>query len=231
MKHVLGRILDERGAPEARQIDSPRREPWESDRQPSSPRGATQSGKTTSGSGVAPTGLRLPGIATHGFRHGLAICRSSGAAFRELLRLAARMAVVFIVLSGFAATLHGQAPPATGDQRMVMVNYYKLAPGKTEEWLQLYKTQHLPILKQRQKDGDLLNIEMYRPIVHQGQPDWDFKVVLTFRDPPAFGNRTRSDAIERKLYTDFAAHQRAEQRRWEITQKHWDDLVAPVPLD
>lgn len=123
----------------------------------------------------------------------------------------------------------GQAPPATGDPRVVVESYYKTLPGKTEEWLQLYRTQHLVVLKQRERDKHIQQILIYRPLLHQGDPEWDLKVILVYRDAAAFGDRSSFEAAERKLFPDWSAHQDAERRRWEITERHWDDLMVSVP--
>jgi len=122
-----------------------------------------------------------------------------------------------------------QAPPASSDPRVMVESYYKIAPGKGEEWLKLYRTQHLPVLKERQREGHILDIVIYRPFLHQGAPAWDFKVLLVYRDFRAFGDRAGFEAVERRLYRYWDAHQKAERRRWEITEKHWDDLMVAVP--
>ncbi len=139
--------------------------------------------------------------------------------------------VVFALAATLALTwsLMAQAPPASADSHPVVESYYKIAAGKSEEWFQLYRTQHLPVLKQRQREGQILKIEIFRPFLHQGAPPWDFKVILTYRDFSTLGDRAGFEAIERRLHSDWNAHQRAETRRWEITEKHWDDLMVAVP--
>jgi len=127
--------------------------------------------------------------------------------------------------------LEAQAPSASADSHPVVESYYKIFPGKTEEWLELYRTQHLPILRQRQRDGVITGIVIYRPFLHQGAPAWDFKVLLTYRDFTAMGDRTGFDATERRLYPDWEAHQRAERHRWEVTEKHWDDIMVAQPVE
>jgi len=137
---------------------------------------------------------------------------------------------VFLILALAAVVLlsgrtRAQAPAAAGP---VVDSYYKLAPGKTNEWLELYRTQHLPILKERQKQGEIVDIVIYRPALHQGAPPWDYKVTLVWRDFAAFGDSAGQEAIERRLFPDWEAHQKAERRRWEITAHHWDDLMVEV---
>ncbi len=144
-----------------------------------------------------------------------------------------RLAGVFLLAAVLALGwgLEAQVPPASADSRPVVESYYRIAPGKADEWLELYRTQHLPVLKQRQREGHILQIVLYRPFLHQGEPAWDFKVILTYRDFAALGDRAGFEAIERRLYPDWDAHQRAERRRWEITVKHWDDIMVAVPAD
>lgn len=122
-----------------------------------------------------------------------------------------------------------QAPPADQKLQPVVESYYKIAPGKTDEWLELYRAQHLPVLQERQRQEEILDIVIYRPFLHQGGPPWDFKVILRYRDFTALGDRASFDAIERRLYADWNAHRQAERRRWEITDKHWDDIMVAVP--
>ncbi len=119
---------------------------------------------------------------------------------------------------------------AAGNEKLqpVVESHYKIAPGKTDEWLELYRTQHLPILEERKREGHILEIRILRPFLHQGGPPWHFKVILTYRDFTALGDRTHFDAIERRLYPKWEAHREAERQRWEVTQKHWDDIMVEV---
>lgn len=124
-----------------------------------------------------------------------------------------------------------QAPPGNVDPRPVVESYYKIAAGKTEEWLELYRTHHLPVLQELRREGRLLDITLYRPVLHQGGPPWDFKVILRYRDYATFGDRAHDEEVERRLFTAWHPHREAEQRRWEITEKHWDDLMAVLPSE
>lgn len=127
--------------------------------------------------------------------------------------------------------LLAQAPAATASLPPVVESHYKIAPGKTDEWLSLYRAHHLPILQEMQREGRISDITIYKPFLHQGGPPWDFKVILRFRDFEAFGDRPHEEAVAHRLYSDWAAHQRAEQRRWEITDRHWDDIMVEVPAE
>lgn len=120
------------------------------------------------------------------------------------------------------AALAAQAPV-----QPVVESYYKLAPGRTDEWLALFKKWHLPILQERRKEGKILSITIYQPRLHQGLPAWDYKVVLKYADYAAMG--LPDAAIVRKLYPNEEELRKNERRRWEITEKHWDDLAVETP--
>ena len=141
------------------------------------------------------------------------------------------LGVLIAAVAGLAGEVAAQEPRASSDLQPVVESYYKIAPGKAEEWLEVYRKQHLPILKERQKEGHILQIAIYRPFLHLGEPAWDYKVILVYRDFTALGDRASFDAIERRLYPDWEAHQRAERHRWEITEKHWDDLMVRLPAE
>jgi len=142
-------------------------------------------------------------------------------------RFAVRASVALLLLVTLSGTSR-TPPPAPGP---VVDSYYKLVPGKTDEWLELYRAQHLPILQEQQKKGEIVSIVIYRPVLHQGEPAWDYKVRLVWRDFAAFGDNAGQQAVERSFYPDWEKHQQAERRRWEITARHWDDLMVEVPAE
>ncbi len=110
--------------------------------------------------------------------------------------------------------------------------YYKIAPGGPAEWLSLYVKNHHPILRQLKKEGLILSEKLYERRFHAESPAWDYKVVMVWRDWSAMQEAGAREAeISRSLYPDKAAHALEEKRRWELTQKHWDDVLKEVPLE
>ena len=45
------------------------------------------------------------------------------------------------------------------------------------------------------------------------------------------GDRPHEEAVERKIFSAWLPHREAERRRWEITEQHWDDLMAVLPVE
>jgi len=144
------------------------------------------------------------------------------------------------LLSLLALSLISVVPtPLSAEQAspVTIEYYYKLAPGAWMpggggEWLALYKKNHNPILKQLMKEGLILSERAYERRFHAESPAWDIKIVMVWRDWSAQEQAGgREPEIIRALYPDKTAHDREEKRRWELTERHWDDVLKEVPLD
>jgi hypothetical protein len=136
---------------------------------------------------------------------------------------------LFLGLAAIGASGAAEQPKETP---VTIENYYKLIPGGTGEWKTLYVKNHYPILQQLVKEGLLKSVRLFERRFHAGRPAWDYKVVLVFRDWQAMEQaRGREPEIIRSLYPNKTLHDREENRRWEVTAEHWDDVLSEVPLD
>ena len=109
---------------------------------------------------------------------------------------------------------------------------YQCQWGQADEFLALFRKNHLPILRERQKQGDILDIAMTKPRIHAGEADrWDFRVTLVFKDAGQAFNIAADEPIKRRLFPDQAAYQAEERRRFAILRSHTDLPVEAVDLD
>jgi hypothetical protein len=140
--------------------------------------------------------------------------------------------LLFLLLISATQAQSGKAQPAKSEP-VVMEYYYTVKWGYQDEFLRLFKKNHLPLLKKFQEIGEITKIEMIKPADHLPEPSrWDFKVTLTYRDiQAAFGDTSHHDAIRKQLFPDQATFEREEQRRFEILLAHWDVPIEPVKLD
>jgi hypothetical protein len=142
-----------------------------------------------------------------------------------------------VIAMGLCAPGQAIAAQSAGGRSVVIEYYYKIVPGGMmpggpSEWLSLYLKNHHPILKQLAKEGLILSEKVYERRFHAESPAWDYKVVMVWRDWAALEEASkREPEIIRSLYPDKAAHDREEKRRWELTERHWDDVLKEVPLD
>jgi hypothetical protein len=136
--------------------------------------------------------------------------------------------VVPLLLTLAAPTAGGQS---TG-KPVTIEYYYKLTPGGNSEWLALYKKNHNPLLKELMSEGLLKSEKLYTRRFHAESPAWDYKIVMIWRNWAALEEaHNREPEILKSLYPNKEDHDRQEQRRWELTLSHWDDVLDEVPLD
>src|SRR5262249_36957539 len=114
----------------------------------------------------------------------------------------------------------------------VVVEYYYKAPrGHPEEFLELFKKNHLPVLKRQTQTGRFLAVTATKPRYHTTEDGrWDYRVTIVFRDVPAAHEHADEAAIKRELFPDQETFRREEQRRFEILLAHWDLPVEDVDL-
>jgi hypothetical protein len=126
----------------------------------------------------------------------------------------------------------GQAKPAKQAQ-VSMEYYYKVKWGHQEDFLRLFKKNHLPFLRELMKSGEVVSVQMEKPAEH-GTEDgrWDFRVRITFRDlEAALGDKSGDDAILKRLFPDQTTFGREEQQRFELLLAHWDLRIETVKMD
>lgn len=129
----------------------------------------------------------------------------------------------------FAPSAGGEHPAS---KPVTIEYYYKLAPGGAAEWLALYKKNHHPILKQLLKEGILKSEKLVTRRFHAETPDWDYKIVMVWRDWEALEDaHNREPEIIKSLYPNKQDHEQQEKHRWELTVAHWDDVLREVPLE
>jgi hypothetical protein len=111
--------------------------------------------------------------------------------------------------------------------------YYRIKWGSHEEFKRLYERNHAPIMREMQKQGFVLRMEVEEPYTHlAGGPRWDLRVTVTYRDAAAalFGGGFEKAfaATQARLYSDKAKFDAEEARRFSLLEDHWDIIVMPV---
>jgi hypothetical protein len=118
------------------------------------------------------------------------------------------------------------------DQTFTLENYYKVKWGYAEEFLELYKKNHYPLLKKAIEKGDIISIKVDKPRLHSSEDSrWDYRVTLVFKNIQAALDPNLTDPYKKSLYPDEEKLKKDEQRRFEILSAHWDVQVQPVDLD
>lgn len=144
--------------------------------------------------------------------------------------IVARMLSIITLLLAIGFVSSSQATQQ--DQPYVVEYYYKAKWGYADEFIQLFRKNHLPILKKQVETGRIVSVKIEKPRYHSTEDGrWDYRVTLAFKSAAAFHDPNAAgaeEAIIKQLYPDQAAFKREEQRRFEILIAHWDVPIVSV---
>src|SRR6266480_3270375 len=140
------------------------------------------------------------------------------------------------LLALLALTLVPSALPAqtadTSGKPFVVEYYYKAKWGSADEFLQLFKKNHYPLLKKQVEMGRMLKVWMDQPRYHTTEDGrWDYRVTIVFKTSTVANEAFDEDAIKKQLWPDQATYQKEEQRRFEILLSHWDLPIRTLDLE
>jgi hypothetical protein len=133
-----------------------------------------------------------------------------------------------LAVAASPAAAQGQNGRGEGKQS-IGISYYKVPPGKQDEWLALYKKWHFPIMQYEIEHGAVGSEKIFASGSHAIEPSWDFAIIIT-GPAPGQGKKldiSRGDLI-RKLYPDLKAYTEGEKQRWALTVGHWDEKLVEL---
>ena len=111
-------------------------------------------------------------------------------------------------------------------------NYYKAKWGFADEFIDLWKANHYPLLKKAIEKGDIISVEAEKPRLHSGEDTrWDFKVTIVFKDVKAAFDPNLTTPYKKQLYPDLDKLAKNEQHRFELLIAHWDVMTEKVPVE
>ena len=106
---------------------------------------------------------------------------------------------------------------------------YKVKWGHLDEFLNLYKKNHLPILRKQKERGEILSLSATSPINHANEDSrWDIRMTVVYRDAVVAHEDPSELPWVKALYPDQVTFKREEQRRFELLLEHTD---VPISID
>ncbi len=138
-----------------------------------------------------------------------------------------KLTSVLFLLAIATATWAQSAP-----KPFVVEYYYKVKWGHQQEFLDLFKKNHYPLLQKQVETGRMTSVKMDAPRYHNTEDGrWDYRVTIVFKDAATAFGEFDEQALIKQLYPDQATYKREEQRRFEILDAHWDLPLVPVALE
>lgn len=146
-------------------------------------------------------------------------------------KFATGLATAGCVLLGTASVLSAQEVESGP---FVVENYYRVKWGYQQEFLELYRTNHLPVLERMIQRGFIEDLKIEAPVEHlPEEARWDFRVTVTFSSANVSVSEEFNEAMSRAstdLFPDRERHQAEEKRRFELLLAHWDVSLVSIPL-
>lgn len=111
-------------------------------------------------------------------------------------------------------------------------NYYKVKWGYADEFIDIWKKNHYPLLKKAMEKGDIISVTPTKPMLHSGEDTrWDFRVIIVFKNSKLAFDPGLTTPYKQLLYPDSAKLVRDEQHRFELLIAHWDVLTEKILPD
>ena len=113
----------------------------------------------------------------------------------------------------------------------IIENYYKVKWGYADEFINLWKVNHYPLLKKAIDKGDIISVEAEKPKLHSGEDTrFDFKVTIVFKNEKLAFDPNLTKQYEKQLYPDLEKLKKDEQHRFELLIAHWDVMIEKIEL-
>ena len=110
-------------------------------------------------------------------------------------------------------------------------NYYKVKWGFADEFINLWKVNHYPLLKKAIGKGDIISVEAEKPKLHSGEDTrFDFKVTIVFKNAALAFDHGLTEPYKKELYPDLKKLEKDEQHRFELLIAHWDVMIEKIEL-
>ncbi|MAG32402.1 MAG: hypothetical protein CL908_16090 [Deltaproteobacteria bacterium] len=102
--------------------------------------------------------------------------------------------------------------------------YYRIEWGHFDEFMELFKKNHYPILARLKEQGHIESISAAFPVNHASEESrWDFRLTIVIPDTGAFAQAM--PGISKELYPDQEKLDRDERRRFSLLKAHTDIVI------
>jgi hypothetical protein len=149
------------------------------------------------------------------------------------IHLAVRYAAIPALLFIFSGLLQpgpasGQTSPPQSDKPYIVEWVYRVKWGHKEEFFDIFRKYQIPVLEKEKQLGYVTDYSIYSPKLHTSEDSrWDYRVIIVYKNQISTDH---AEEISDQLFPDRETLKKEEQRRWELTENHWDLPIAVVDL-
>jgi hypothetical protein len=144
-----------------------------------------------------------------------------GSRFPLLAIAAIVLAMTFVRIPRARGQQAAANPMVSSADKPYLVEWvYKVKWGYADEFWQIFKKYQIATLNREKELGYVTSYTVYRPGLHTGEDSrWEYRIVITYRNISSSGHGSE---VEKQLFPDQATMKREENRRWELTEAHYD---------
>jgi hypothetical protein len=137
-----------------------------------------------------------------------------------------RLATLVLAISMLGAGVAAAQAPKPGVKGYEVEWVYRVRYGFIDEWWDIFRKYQLAILDREKALGYVLDYRVYHPQLHTDEAArWDYRVEITYKD---FASSLHEEEVTLQMFPDSATRKREENRRWELTNNHWDLPIYQV---
>jgi Domain of unknown function (DUF4395) len=125
-----------------------------------------------------------------------------------------------------------KAQTAKNETFFTIENYYKIKWGYADEFINLWKVNHYPLLKKAKENGDIISVIAEKPMLHSVEDTrWDFKVTIIFKTSEKAFDANITEPYKTIIFPDQGKLKKDEQHRFELLLSHWDIITEKIPVE
>lgn len=147
----------------------------------------------------------------------------------EIPTLIGRKLFAALLLSSLLASATAPAAAEEASAPFITEAYYRIKWGHFEEFMELFKKNHFPILEKLQELDHIESMEAAFPVNHASEESrWDFRMTIVIGDTEAFARVMPK--ISKELYPDQEKLAREERHRFSLLTGHTDVVIRTEDL-
>ena len=138
---------------------------------------------------------------------------------------------LYIVVLALCGLTLAPSPSFAEDESAPFITeaYYRIEWGKFDEFMELFKRNHYPILEELQKQGVIESMQAAFPVNHASEESrWDFRMTITLSDTARMAREFPK--VSKKLYPDREKLAQDERHRFSLLEAHTDIVIRREDL-
>ena len=147
-----------------------------------------------------------------------------------ILAVTVAMLLASATPSAYAQGTQSNSPAATAVAKPYLVEWvYKVKWGHADEFWEIFQKYQIATLNREKALGYVTSYTVYRPGLHTGEDTrWEYRVVITYKNQ---ASSIHGAEVEKELFPDRDTQKREENRRWQITEAHYDLPIHVIDPD